>query len=218
MNQKKDREERTGKFKRNLRICDFKTCRVISPDRKSNLLRASLTSLSSWVSWEFLSALDFRLRNTVGLTILDSTRGERQGKHSEFREGNFVVPFIYSEIPSYLRESHVPFLGYLLSREIADLETIRGTRSCVEHDGKVGMCGHQAKRIRQVCRRTQLKVRLAVRSTRSSTVLVDNNIFFSSHHRHCDLVQWYIERIFRVFVFHYRRYIPRCSYILSAIF
>lgn len=81
-----------------------------------------------------------------------------------------MVPSIYSEIPSYLRESHVLSLGYLLSRGIADIETIGGTRNCV----KANVRAPSQQRIRQVRRRTQLKVRLVARSRRSSTALVDD--------------------------------------------
>lgn len=129
----------------NSRDCDIKTCRVT---RGNRTYFASPLFFIAWAPREFSSALDFRLRNTAKLTILDSARGERKAgrnTRSELPEGNFVVPFIYSGIPSYLRESHVPFLGYLLSRGIADVETIRETRNCVKHDDdEVGMCGHRA--------------------------------------------------------------------------
>jgi len=59
--------------------------------------------------------------------ILDSVRiEENEEKHSEFREGYFAVWFHLFRNPPYLRESHVPFLGYLLLCGIAASKQFAG--------------------------------------------------------------------------------------------
>lgn len=84
------------------------------------------------------------------------------------------------------------------SREITDVEIIREARSCVEHKAQIVRAPSQ--RIRQVRRRTQLKVR-PIASTSCARlgrplVMVETTgfpaIFFRRREsiRRCDLVKW----------------------------
>lgn len=141
----KDRKRRIDKrrFEKNSRVYAIKTCRVTRRTAE-NACFAELASsrllpfFIAWIWREFLSALDCRLRNTVGLTILKFRTRRTAGRSARSFGRRF--PSFARKSRRIFRESHVPFLGYLLSRGIADIETIRGTLYCVE----IGMCGRRA--------------------------------------------------------------------------